>query len=552
MRERAILRVSWSPPPTRSPPPAFNPQGRQVSQILDEAEGKIFRIGEEARVPRGLPAHGPAGGAADRPRQRAAENGAEDVTGVRTGFYDLDRMTAGLQPGDLIVLAARPSMGKTAFALNIGENVAVNEACRWRCSRWKWAPRSWRCAVGSMGRIDQQQPAHRPPDDEWAPLRGVESSARSACSSTRTRPEPRELRARARGAWRASAASSGLIIVDYLQLMSGSGGQRREPRHRDRRNLARPEGAGQELQCPVIALSQLNRSRRDAHRQAPMMSDLRESGAIEQDADVIMFIYRDDYYNRKSQQGRAPPRSSSASGATGPTGTCKLTFLKPLTGSTTSPGQEATTTLKACCGGPRILYILRYAPPALASPSFLPKRQSRRQGAWHRLGARASLQRAIASEPFDDGWGTLEQLAGEEVLAPPQTQIIEGAPSPSLSEQRSPDIGFDLSSTPYRGCEHGCIYCFARPTHSYQPLARPSTETRIVAKVNAAQRLRARRWRSAYQPLMLSPARPPMPSPAGRAPAARITRAVVEVLAECRHPFSAGHQSRPAWSAIST
>ncbi len=141
------------------------------------------------------------------------------------------------------------------------------------------------------------------------------------------------------------------------------------------------------------------------------------------------------------------------------------------------------------------------------------------------------------SEPWDDGWGTLDQQAGEEVLAP-QTQIIEERARSILTGNDSPDIGFDLSINPYRGCEHGCIYCFARPTHSYLNLS-PGLdfETRIVAKVNAAQRLREALAQRAYQPLMLN---------LGSATDAyqpverrlRITRAVVEVLAECRHAFS--------------
>ena len=144
---------------------------------------------------------------------------------------------------------------------------------------------------------------------------------------------------------------------------------------------------------------------------------------------------------------------------------------------------------------------------------------------------------ALSSESFDDGWGTLDQSVEEERL-PPATQIIEERVKSILSSNDSPDIGFDLSINPYRGCEHGCVYCYARPTHSYLNLS-PGIdfETRIVAKVNAAERLRAAFASRTYQPLMLSlGSATDAYQPAERK--LRITRSVIEVLSECRHPFS--------------
>jgi replicative DNA helicase len=234
-----------------------------------------------------------------------AENGAEDVTGVRTGFYDLDRMTAGLQKGDLIVLAARPSMGKTAFALNIAEHVAVNEGLPVLVfSMEMGASQLALRMVGSLGRIDQQHlRTGKLTTTTGAPGRGRGPAQRRSIFIDETPAlNSVELRA-ARGAWRASRRHAGpdrhrLPAAD--ERLVGNG---REPRHRDRRDLARPEGAGQGTAVPgdrAVAAQPLVETRTDKR---PMMSDLRESGAIEQDADVIMFIYRDEYYNKDSQQG---------------------------------------------------------------------------------------------------------------------------------------------------------------------------------------------------------------------------------------------------------
>jgi replicative DNA helicase len=335
VRERAVLRklVSTSDEIATA---AFNPQGRQVSEILDEAESKIFKIGEEgSRSRQGfLSMDNLVVQLIDRVNE-LHENGAEEVTGVRTGFYDMDKMTAGLQPGDLIVLAARPSMGKTAFALNIAENVAVNEGLPVVVfSMEMGAAQLALRMVGSLGRIDQGHlRTGKLHDDEWGRLsEAVEKLGKvSIFIDEGSALTPSELRARARRQAR-QCGQLGLIVVDYLQLMSGSGGGSEENRATVIGEISRGlKSLAKELKCPVIALSQLNRSVETRTDKRPMMSDLRESGAIEQDADVIMFIYRDDYYMKEASKEPGVAEIIIGKQRNGPTGTVKLAFLKPLT-----------------------------------------------------------------------------------------------------------------------------------------------------------------------------------------------------------------------------
>ena len=334
VRERAILRklIAASDEIATT---AFNTQGRPVAQILDEAEGKIFKIGEEgSRNRQGFQGIDKLVTALIDRVNELAENGAEEVTGVRTGFYDMDRMTAGLQKGDLIVLAARPSMGKTAFALNIAEHVAVGEGLPVLVfSMEMGAAQLALRMVGSLGRIDQQHlrtGALR--NEEWERLaEAVDRLGRVQLYIDETPAlNSAELRARARRMARQFGGTLGLIVVDYLQLMSGSSSSE-ENRATEIGEISRGlKALAKELQCPVIALSQLNRSVESRNDKRPMMSDLRESGAIEQDADVIMFIYRDEYYNKDSKEPGVA-EIIIAKQRNGPVGTLKLTFLKPLT-----------------------------------------------------------------------------------------------------------------------------------------------------------------------------------------------------------------------------
>ncbi len=332
VRERAILRKLVSASDEISTT-AFNPKGKPVAQILDEAEQKIFNIGEEgSRMKQGFQSMDSlVVDLLDRVEEMSQN--PNDITGVPTGFYDFDRMTSGLQPGDLVVLAARPSMGKTALAINIAEHVAVNEGLPVAVFSMEMGAAQLAIRiVGSIGRIDQGHlRTGKLSDDEWPRLTEAIEKLRSISLHIDETPglTPSELRANARRLAR-QCGKLGLIVVDYLQLMSGSssdGDNRATELGEISRGL---KMLAKELQCPVIALSQLNRSVEQRTDKRPMMSDLRESGAIEQDADVIMFIYRDDYYNKDSKE---PGVAEVIIGKqrNGPTGTVKLAFLKPIT-----------------------------------------------------------------------------------------------------------------------------------------------------------------------------------------------------------------------------
>ena len=333
VRERAILRklVSVSDDIATS---AMNPQGKPITTLLDEAEQKIFNIGEEgSRMKQGFQTM-------DRlvvqllDRVVEMSENPNDITGVPTGFIDLDRMTSGMQAGDLIVLAARPSMGKTALAINIAENVALNEGLPVAVFSMEMGASQLAIRiVGSIGRIDQSRlRTGKLQDDEWPKLTEAVERLRQVSLSIDETPglTPAELRASARRQAR-KCGKLGLVVVDYLQLMSGSSSNDGENRATELGEISRGlKMLAKELQCPVIALSQLNRGVEQRTDKRPMMSDLRESGAIEQDADVIMFIYRDDYYNKDSKE---PGVAEIIIGKqrNGPTGTVKLTFLKPIT-----------------------------------------------------------------------------------------------------------------------------------------------------------------------------------------------------------------------------
>jgi replicative DNA helicase len=333
VRERSILRklVSASDEIATN---AFNPQGKAIDRILDEAEQKIFNIGEEgSRMKQGFQSMDTLVVELLDRVQEMADN-PNEVTGVPTGFYDLDRMTSGLQAGDMVVLAARPSMGKTAFAINIAEHVALNEGLPVAVFSMEMGASQLAVrVVGSIGRIDQGHlRTGKLTDDEWPRLTEAIEKLRTVSLHIDETPglTPSELRANARRLAR-QCGKLGLIVVDYLQLMSGSGGSGGDNRATELGEISRGlKMLAKELQCPVIALSQLNRSVEQRTDKRPMMSDLRESGAIEQDADIIMFIYRDDYYNKDSKD---PGVAEIIIGKqrNGPTGTVRLTFLKNLT-----------------------------------------------------------------------------------------------------------------------------------------------------------------------------------------------------------------------------
>jgi replicative DNA helicase len=300
VRDRAILRrlVTVGDEIATA---ALNPQGRDTKAILDEAESKIFQIAEEgARGRQGFVEM-------DRLLTQVVERIQElferahpsDVTGVPTGFADLDSKTAGLQPGDLIIVAGRPSMGKTAFALNIGEHVAIDNGMPVAVfSMEMGASQLALRLLSSVGRIDQQRlRTGRLQDDDWPKLTAAIQKLHEAQFFIDETPALNaiDLRARARRLHR-TCGRLGLIIVDYLQLMSATsvGENRATEISEISRSL---KALAKELHVPVVALSQLNRTVEQRTDKRPVMSDLRESGAIEQDADVILFIYRDEVYN---------------------------------------------------------------------------------------------------------------------------------------------------------------------------------------------------------------------------------------------------------------
>lgn len=333
VRERSILRklVSVSDEIATS---ALNTNGRPVTLILDEAEQKIFSIGEEgSRMRQGFQSMDKLVlQLLDRVEEMSLN--PNDITGVPTGFFDLDRITSGMQAGDLIVLAARPSMGKTALAINIAEHVALNEDLPVAVFSMEMGASQLAIRiVGSIGRIDQGRlRTGKLIDDEWPRLNDAIEKLKTVSLSIDETPglTTSELRASARRLAR-SCGKLGLVVVDYLQLMSGSSGGDGENRATELGEISRGlKMLAKELQCPVIALSQLNRGVEQRTDKRPMMSDLRESGAIEQDADVIMFIYRDDYYNKDSKDPGVA-EIIIAKQRNGPTGTVKLTFLKPIT-----------------------------------------------------------------------------------------------------------------------------------------------------------------------------------------------------------------------------
>jgi replicative DNA helicase len=302
---------------------------------LDEAEQKIFQIGEEgSRLKQGFQSMDQlAVILLDRVNQMA--DSPNDITGVPSGFVDFDKMTSGMQAGDLIVLAARPSMGKTALAINIAEHVALNEGLPVAVFSMEMGASQLAIRiVGSIGRIDQQRlRTGKLNQEEWPRLTEAMEKLRNVSLHIDETPSltPMELRANARRLAR-TCGKLGLIVVDYLQLMSGNTSSNNgDNRATEIGEISRGlKMLAKELQCPVIALSQLNRSVETRTDKRPMMSDLRESGAIEQDADVIMFIYRDDYYNKDSKE---PGVAEIIIGKhrNGPTGTVKLAFLKPIT-----------------------------------------------------------------------------------------------------------------------------------------------------------------------------------------------------------------------------
>lgn len=313
---------------------AFNPQGKEVKQMLDEAESKIFAIAEEgARGAQGWVAIQPLlTQVVERIDELYNRDSTSEITGVPTGFIDLDKMTSGLQPGDLIIVAGRPSMGKTAFSINIGENVAIDSGLPVAVFSMEMGGAQLAMRMlGSVGRLDQHRlRTGKLIDEDWPRLTNAIQKMNEAQFYIDETPALNsiELRARSRRLSR-QCGKLGLIIVDYLQLMSANtpGDNRASEISEISRGL---KGLAKELNCPVIALSQLNRALEQRPNKRPVMSDLRESGAIEQDADVILFIYRDQVYNPDSPD-KGTAEIIIGKQRNGPIGAIRLTFLGEYT-----------------------------------------------------------------------------------------------------------------------------------------------------------------------------------------------------------------------------
>lgn len=334
VRERSTLRklVSASDQIATN---AFNPKGRNVSEILDDAEQRVFSIAEDgARAKQGFQAMDAlVVQLLDKVQERA--DNPNDITGVATGFYDLDRMTSGLQAGDLIIVAARPSMGKTGMCVNIAEHVALKEGLPVAIFSMEMGAAQLAVRiVGSIGRIDQTHlRTGRLTDEEWPRLTEAIEKLRNIQLHIDETPglTVSEVRSNARRLARQVGGKLGLIVVDYLQLMTISESMSDENRATALGEVSRGlKMLAKELDCPVIALSQLSRAVEQRTDKRPMMSDLRESGALEQDADVIMFIYRDDYYHKDSKEAGVAEIIISKQ-RNGPTGTVKLAWIAPMT-----------------------------------------------------------------------------------------------------------------------------------------------------------------------------------------------------------------------------
>ncbi len=329
VRERGVMRKLVEVG-TELADSAYSPAGRSASELLDQAEAKVFDIAEAgARTQQGFLEIKPLlTEVVERIDELFSRDNQSDVTGIPTGFADLDQKTAGLQPGDLIIVAGRPSMGKTAFSINMGENIAIDIGLPVAIfSMEMGGAQLVMRMLGSIGRLDQHKiRTGRLVDDDWQKLTYAVGKLNDAPIFIDETPALNvlELRARARRLHR-ECGKLGLNIIDYIQLMSSvsSGENRATEISEISRSL---KGLAKELQVPLIALSQLNRSLEQRPNKRPVMSDLRESGAIEQDADVILFIYRDEVYNPDSQD-KGSAEIIIGKQRNGPIGTVRLSFL---------------------------------------------------------------------------------------------------------------------------------------------------------------------------------------------------------------------------------
>ena len=333
VRERAVLRhlvVAGDEIATD----ALNPLGRDAKELLDTAEQKVFAIAEMgAKTQQGFVHINPLlTQVVERIQELHDRDDPSEITGVPTGFADLDRMTSGLQPGDLIIIAGRPSMGKTAMALNIAEYVAVDVGLPVAVFSMEMGGTQLAMRLlASIGRLDSHRVrTGRLTDDEWSRLTyalGKLHEAPMHIDETGGM-NPTDLRGRARRLKR-QVGKLGLIVIDYIQLMGTT--RQGENRATEVSEISRSlKALARELEVPIIALSQLSRKVEERTDKRPMMSDLRESGAIEQDADVILMMYREEYY-KPDTPDKGMAEVIIGKQRNGPTGTVNLTFLGEYT-----------------------------------------------------------------------------------------------------------------------------------------------------------------------------------------------------------------------------
>ena len=332
VRERSVLRQLVQVA-NRIADSAFQPEGRGVNELLDEAEKAVYQIADQgARNKRGFVGMKEL---LTKAVERIDYLFSQDnhITGVPTGFDDFDSKTSGMQNSDLIIVAGRPSMGKTTFAMNIAENAAIKAQVPVAVFSMEMPGEQLAMRMmSSLGRIDQHRVrTGKLTDDDWPRLTSAVQILSDAPIFIDDTPglTPTELRARARRLSREHGL--GLIVVDYLQLMQGSANAAKENRATEISEISRSlKGLAKELNVPVIALSQLNRGLEQRTDKRPIMSDLRESGAIEQDADVIVFIYRDEVYNEDSND-KGIAEILIRKQRNGPIGTTRLAFLGQFT-----------------------------------------------------------------------------------------------------------------------------------------------------------------------------------------------------------------------------